>query len=184
MVIPHFGPRLGPGMMPLDRALRWGFSQLSLFHLLLCVHQAISPPPSLSLAHRLGSGSGIVQMLGKEFGCDMLLGHYSGSWRYSCRGWWCLAVLGWCHRVQPESHLLSAGDPASPQDYGRQVALYNADLRGLKFAAFYSHNMMWFFIAPVCTAACQGFKSGPQIREHSAQLRVFGRPVRVAALPL
>lgn len=49
MVIPHFGPRLGSGMMPLDRALRWGFSQLSLFHLLLCVHQAISPPLPLWL---------------------------------------------------------------------------------------------------------------------------------------
>ncbi|TNN71077.1 hypothetical protein EYF80_018738 [Liparis tanakae] len=37
---------------------------------------------SLRFIPTLGSGSGsvVVQMLGKEFGCDALPEHYSGSW--------------------------------------------------------------------------------------------------------
>lgn len=67
--------------------LRWGFSQLSLFHLLLSM--------SLPLPLRL-TDLDLAAVLSKcetEFGCDMLLGHYSSSWRYMCRDRQCLAVL-------------------------------------------------------------------------------------------
>lgn len=65
--------------------LRLGLSKLALFHLLLSV--CVEPPLSLSssLAHRLGSGSGIVHMQRKEFGSDTLLGHYSSSWPWNNR---------------------------------------------------------------------------------------------------
>lgn len=57
----------------------------------VCIKQSLSLFPSL--AHRLGSSSGIVHMPGKEFGYGMLLGHYSSSWHFICRGRQCLAAL-------------------------------------------------------------------------------------------
>lgn len=79
----------------------------------------------------------------------------------------------------------------STEGCGRQVALYSADSRVVEICTFlnffFSNNVIWFLLSAVCTAACQGFRSGLQIREHSnrasAQLLVFGRPVGVAALP-
>lgn len=95
----HFGcgPTPGGRMMALGRGLLHLLdeSSLSLVYSIcfsVCIKQSLSlffP----SLAHRLGCSSGIVHMPGKEFGCDILLGHYSSSWHFICRGWRCLAAL-------------------------------------------------------------------------------------------
>lgn len=97
MVIPHFGcgPTLCAGVMPLDSALLRLLDRAPLSlpfpSASLCASSHLSVCPFM--AHRLGSGSGIVQMPEKEFGCDMFLEHYSSSWHYMCRDWQCLAAL-------------------------------------------------------------------------------------------
>lgn len=67
--------------LPLRRSL----SHLSLFHLLLSISPLLLRLTDLDVAS-------VLSKCKKEFGCDMLLGHYSSSWGYMCRDWQLLAA--------------------------------------------------------------------------------------------
>jgi len=161
--------------MLLDRALLrlldGSFCRLSLFHLLLCVHHAISLSPP-SLARRLGSGSGsvVVQMLGKEFGYDALPEHYSGSWPLLVQR---LAALGSVGRgaVAP----VPQGSPREPLSVSRGLGAtsHSAMLIRRGFSHYYIHSNSMIWVLKCLQFAQQHVRvSGVGFRLESIQTRL------------